>query len=182
MQHIINDSYLKLYSPIPKNFDTTEVWNYVTMAEKLYLLPILGKDLFDEIKEQVNAPSGGTLSPENSTLLTEGCVWQLLGFATVYEALPLLWGRLSEAGLQLNKSENSDSMTLKDITLVQQHLQNQINGLRQAVIDFLCTHTESYPLFDTSICDGCGCGCGKKKTQQLFKPINPTLRSNKEIR
>ena len=180
MKYTINEHFLKTFSPIPKNYDLAEIWPYVTMAEKLYIIPIIGQDLYDEILEQVNAPSGGTLSEENSTLLTTGCLWQLLGFATVYEALPLIWGTLSESGLQLEKSEMSDSMTLKDITLVQQHLQNQINGLRKVVITYLCTHTESFPLFDTSIC-GCGCECGKNNPKQLFKPLAPTIRQHKNI-
>lgn len=176
---IINKEYFYKYSPFPKNFDLTEIWNYVTMAEKLYIIPVIGQDLFDEINEQIK---NNNLSDENSTLLTDGCLWQLLGFATAYESLPLTWSKISEAGIQLGKSDSSDSVSLKDLTLIQSHLQNQINGLRDYVIKFLCSHVDSYPLFDTSICDGCGCGCGKKKTQQLFKPINPTLRSNKNIR
>lgn len=178
---IINRTYLKKYSPIPQNYDLTEVMNYVTVAEKLYIIPIIGQDLYDELNEQVNSnTSGGTLTPENSTLLTDGGLWQLLSFATVWEALPFIWARVSESGIQLGKSDNTDSATLKDLTLIQQHLMNQINGLREIVINFLCTHVDSYPLFDTSIC-GCGCECGKNKQGQLFKPINPTTRVNKAI-
>lgn len=176
---IINHHFFRLYSPFPKNYDLSEIDNYIRVAEQIYIVPLLGDALYNEIDEQV---SNNSLSPENSTLLTEGGVWQLLGFATTWVALPLVWGTISESGIQLGKSENSDSMTLKDLTLVQQHLQQLINALRDKVITYLCTHVDSYPLFDTSICDGCGCGCGKKKTQQLFKPINPTLRSNKNIR
>ena len=179
---IINREYLKKYGVFPKNYDLTEVMNYVNVAEKLYVIPIIGIDLYNEINEQVNSnTSGGTLTPENSTLLTEGCLWQLLSFATAYEALPFIWTRVSEAGIQLGKSDNSDSVSLKDLTLIQQHLQNQINGLRQFVIDWLCSHVDSYSLFDASICPNCNC-CGKTPTKQLFKPIQHTCRRNKDIK
>lgn len=175
---IINRTHFLASSPIPKNYDLTELTNYINIAEKLYIIPIIGQDLYDEIEEQV---ANNNLSDENSTLLTDGCLWQLLGFAATYEALPLIWSRISEAGVQLGKSEASDSATLRDLTLIQSHLQNQINGLRDFVIKFLCSHVDSYPLFDTSICDGCGCGCGKKDSKQLFRPINSTFRQSREI-
>ena len=178
---VINHTFFRIYSPFPKNYDLSEIDNYIRVAEQIYIVPLLGQELYDEINEQVNSnTSGGTLSPENSSLLTEGGVWQLLGFATTWVALPLVWGTISESGIQLGKSDNSDSMTLKDLTLVQQHLQQLINALREKVITYLCTHTESFPLFDTSIC-GCGCECGKNTTNQLFKPISPTMRVNKVI-
>lgn len=176
---LINSKYLKEYSPFPQNYDITEIKPYITVAEKLYIIPIIGVDLYKELEEQVK---NNDLSDENSTLLTEGCLWQLLGFATAYESLPLTWITVSEHGLMLGKSDNADSASLKDITLVQQHLQNQINGLRQFVIDFLCSHVDSYPLFDTSVCPNCNCGCGKKNTNLLFKPINPTYRQCKQIK
>ena len=179
---IINHHFFRLYSPFPKNYDLSEIDNYIRVAEQIYIVPLLGDALYNEINEQVNSnTSGGTLSVENSTLLTEGGVWQLLGFATTWVALPLVWGTISENGIQLGKSDNSESMTLKDLTLVQQHLQQLINALRDKVITYLCTHTESFPLFDASICPNCNC-CGHEPVKQLFKPLNHTCRRNKDIK
>ena len=78
---IINEKYLKQYSPIPVNYNMAEVKNYIPVAEKIWVIPLIGSDLFEEIDEQVK---NNTVSEENATLLTEGGLWQYLAFATVY--------------------------------------------------------------------------------------------------
>ena len=168
---IIDKHYLTKYSPLPSNYDVTNLLPYVSTAEKIWVIPVIGYDLYEEINEQVNAPSGGTLSEENATLLTEGGLWQYLAYSTLLEGLPFIWTRISEAGIQLGKSDNSDSASLKDLTLIQSHLRNQTEVLKEFTIKWLCNHTDSFPLFDTSVCPDCGCGCNKNKGG-LFSP-NP---------
>ena len=164
---VITVKYLQQYSPIPKNYDVTNLMPYVNVAEKIWLKEIIGGELYNELNEQVES---NTLSEENATLLTEGGLWQYLAFATLYEGLPFVWARITEAGIQLGKSDSSDSISIKDLTVFQQHLRNQVEVLKGQLIKWLCEHSESFPLFDTSQCDGCGCGCG---TNSTLKRPNP---------
>ena len=39
---LINDAYLKEYSPIPKNYNMDEIRPFIHPTEKLYIEPILG--------------------------------------------------------------------------------------------------------------------------------------------
>ena len=50
---LINEKYLKKYSPIPLNFNMNEVNNYVKITEEIWVKPILGDLLYDELLEQV---------------------------------------------------------------------------------------------------------------------------------
>ena len=61
---IINEKYLKEYSPIPLNYDLSEIRNYIGVAEKIWVVPVLGQDLYDEIQSQVDE---NKLSDENYT-------------------------------------------------------------------------------------------------------------------
>lgn len=148
---IINQTYLKKYSPIPLNYNLTEVMNYVGVAEKIWVIPLIGYDLYNEINEQV---ADNEVSPENATLLTEGGLWQYLAFATVYEALPMIWSHISEVGVTKGKSDNSDSLDLKDMTYVSQHLRNQVEVLKDQLKKWLCEHYDTFPTVDV-----CACGC-----------------------
>lgn len=169
---IINEKYLKQYSPIPLNYNLDEVKNYIPVAEKIWIRPLIGADLFDEIEYQVEH---NNVSDENAALLTEGGLWQYLAFAVTYESLPLLWSHISEVGLTKGKSDNSDSLTLKDITYVQNHLRGQVEFLKDAVKKYICEHSEYFPLADI-----CACGCSQcadhgklnkpNKYQQLYAP------------
>lgn len=174
---IINKKYLSEYSPLPKQYDMTEVLAYVPVAEAVHVIPIIGQDFYNEIQEQIDEDN---LSEENATLLVNGGLWRYIAFCSLYEALPFVWTRITEAGIQLGKSDNSDSVSLKDLTLIQSHLKAQINALKQIVIDFLCSHYESYPLFDGEVCP-CGCGCKKEITKPEFRDLYTTNRKCGDI-
>ena len=50
---IINKKYFAEYSPIGKNYDYSEIMLYVPVATEIWLRPLIGSDLLDEIEEQV---------------------------------------------------------------------------------------------------------------------------------
>lgn len=150
---IINEKYFKKYSPIPVNYNMTEIKNYIPVAEKIWLIPVIGYDLYDELDDQVQK---NQVSDENATLLTEGGLWQYLAFASVYEALPMVWAHINEVGVTKGKSDNSDSLDLHDMTYVAQHLRNQVEVLKDQLKKWLCEHSDTFPTLD---CCGCGCSC-----------------------
>ena len=141
---IINEKYFKKYSPIPLNYDLSEIRNYIVVAEKIWVIPVIGIKLYDEIQKQVDENS---LSDENSTLLTEGGLWQYLAFATCLESLAFIWANFSEVGITLGKSDNSESVTLKDITYIEQNLRRQVEVLKESLIMWLNSHSKSFPLY-----------------------------------
>lgn len=163
---IINKKFFAEYSPIGKNYDYSEIMLYVPVATEIWLRPILGDKLLNEIEEQIKT---NTVSDANATLLTTGNVWQYLCYATCYEGLPFLWTNISEVGITLGHSDNSDSVSLKDMTYIQQHLRNQVEFLKDSVKRFICEHYMSFPLAD--VC-GCGCSCCQDNNAKLNKP-NP---------
>lgn len=171
---IINETYFKKFSPIPVNYSMTEIKNYIGVAEKIWVKPLIGSDLFDEIQEQID---DNNVSETNATLLTEGGLWQYLAFATVYEALPMIWSHISEVGVTKGKSDNSDSLDLKDMTYVSQHLRNQVEVLKDQLKKYICEHNESFPLADV-----CACGCSCCNKQPKLNAPNPNQQIYKGLR
>lgn len=149
---IINDKFLKKYSPIPLNYNTDEVANYAAITEQIWVRPILGITFYEELLDQVK---NNNVSEANATLLTEA-LWPYEAFAVAYEALPFIWAHVSEVGLTLGKSDNSDSLALKDITYIQSHLRKQVEARKDFLIKWLEQHAESFPLW---VYDECSCGC-----------------------
>lgn len=67
------------------------------------------------------------------------------------------------------KPPYSDSLDLKDMTYVSQHLRNQVEVLKDQLKKWICEHYESFPLADV-----CACGCNSccDHNAKLNKP-NP---------
>lgn len=168
---IINDKWLKEFSPIPLNYNMKELHNYVKLAETIWLEPILGQDFYEELLDQV---ADNDLSEENSTALVEA-IYPYLGFAVALEALPMTWAKISEVGVTKGKSDNSDSLDQKEMTYVSQHLRAQVEARKDYCKRWLCERQEHYPLLN---CCACGCSCcgdNAKLNQpnpwkQIYKP------------
>lgn len=177
---LINSKWLKEFSPYPLNYNTKELDNYIKLAETIWIEPILGRDFYEELLEQVATNS---LTEENSTALVEA-IWPYLGFAVCYEALPMTWASVTEIGVVKGHSDNSDSLTLKDMTYVQQHLRTQVEARKDYCKKWLCEHNESFPSMD---CCSCGCSCcneshGKLNAPNPLKQIWSTRRINTNLK
>ena len=178
---LINKKYFLEYSPLPSNYQVDEILNYITVAEKVWVKPIIGTELYDDLQQQIDEDN---LSEEYATLLTEGGLWQYLSFATVLESLPIIWANFSQVGITLGKADNSDSASLKDMTYIEQHIRNQVEVLKEQLIDYLNTYCDNFPLFGYSDCCHCSC-CGDKiglkkpnPNNQIYTPRrrNTTIR------
>lgn len=151
---LFNEKWLKEFSVYPLNFNLKEVQNYCKLAEVIWLQPILGDAFYDELLYQVK---NNQLTDENATALVEA-IYPYLGFCVAYEALPMTWANVTEIGIVKGHSDNSESLTLKDLTLVQQHLRNQVEARKDYLIKWLDTHCKSFPLYHPSNCGDTCCG------------------------
>lgn len=144
---LINESYLKAYSPIPLNFNYEDIRPFISVAEEIWVIPIIGRALYDELIEQV---SKNEITPENSTLLVK--IYQLEAIAVLYEALPFVKSHISEVGITNGKSENSESISSTDFANLKNHLLTQIEVLKKMLKKFLETNKECYPSYVSDIC------------------------------
>lgn len=178
---IINEKYFKENSPIPLNYNMKELKNYIKVAQEIWVRPLIGSDLLEEIEDQVEK---NTVSPENATLLTEGFLWQYLSYATCLEGLSFIWAHFSEVGITIADSDQSKSITMKDLTYVEANLRRQTEFLKESVKKFICEHSDSYPLADV-----CACGCPSccNKNSKLIEPnanfmVYTSYRKNTKLR
>lgn len=139
---LINQDYLKAYSPIPINFNWEDIRAYANIAEEIWIVPIIGRALYDELINQIQ---DNNVTDINSTLLIK--IYMLEAIAITYEALPFIRSHISEVGITLGKSDNSDSISSNDFTNLLNHLRNQIEVLKDMLKSFLEKHKECYPLY-----------------------------------
>ena len=151
---LINAEYLKQYSLFPKNYDLTDIQNFIPVAEQIHILPILGVALYEELLDQVTT---NTLTDENSTLLLE--VYRVEGLAVLYESLPFVWSHISQVGITKGKSDNSDSIENKDIAYLNTHIKAQLDYSKSYLRDWLNEYAVNFPLYKKE--DDCSCNIDK---------------------
>ena len=146
---LFNEEYLKEYSLLPTNFNTKEIWNFVPLTEQLHIVPIIGKELYNELLDQVE---NNTVSPENASLLLE--IYPFEGLALMEVCMPYLAMHITEIGITLGKSENSESASIEHINYLTNYIKSSMVPLKQQLVDFLNEHSDLYPLYKkpTNVC------------------------------
>lgn len=147
---LINDEYLRAYSLFPKNYDLTEIENFIPLAEQIHIQSIIGIALYEELLEQVQ---NNTLTDVNSTLLLE--IYKVEGLAVLYEALPFCWAHLSQVGITLGRSDNSESIANKDISYINTHIKAQLDYAKRHLKKWMELYSDNFPLYikEDELCD-----------------------------
>ena len=157
VQTLITEEYFKTYSPIPDNYNIKEIKPYFHVAEKLWIEPIIGMPLYEELLDEVEKDE---VTPENATLLLN--IYPLLAFAITYESLPFVGYHLSQVGITKGKSENSEPVSINDVNYISTQLRNQCETMKKLLKKFLDENAEHYPLYyaDNTVECNCDDECG----------------------
>lgn len=122
--NLINFQYIKEYGLFPQNYDLTEIQNFVPIAEKIHIIPIITQPLYDKLIEMIRTD---TLDEKYSNLLKQ--IYPLDAMAIYYEALPFIWAHLNQTGITIGSSENSESISSKDILFIINNLESKMRTL-----------------------------------------------------
>jgi hypothetical protein len=140
---IITENYLKQSSIINDNADMKVITPTVILVQDLYIHPILGTDLFNEIKTQI---SNSSVSATNQTLLDDyilpTMVWYLL-----CECTPVFKYRYMNKGIMVKNSENSQPADLTEIQYLMDKWKNNAEAYAQRATNFLIRYSTTYPLY-----------------------------------
>lgn len=151
---LINHQYFAQYSILPRNYDLTEVENFIHPTEKIWIEPILGTPLYEELLDQV---CDNQVTELNSTLLLN--IYPLLCTATVITAMPFIAYRASEVGLVAGKSENAEPAGIKAVNYLTERLTAQANTMKRLLKKFLDDNADKYPLYPSR--GHCDCECSE---------------------
>ena len=146
---VLTEGYLKANAPISININLKQIKPYISIAEKIWLIPVIGLPLYEELLEQVNT---NTLTEENSTLYL--MLAPYISFAVIYESAPFLMYHFSDVGVTRGKSDNSDSITINEANFISTRLRSTLETLKSNFKKWLDDHSDSYPLYEP---DNCSC-------------------------
>lgn len=177
---LFNEEYLKEYSLLPTNFNTKEIWNFVPLTEQLHIVPVIGQALYEELLDQVEK---NEVTPANASLLLE--IYPFEGLALMEVCMPYLAMHITEIGITLGKSENSESASIDHINYLTNYVRSQMEPLKTRLVAFLNEHSDLYPLYNkpTNVCSDQAktwnvYGMNQINTDYDFNRLTPQLGLN----
>jgi hypothetical protein len=140
--YLISEELFKLYSNVSRNVGVDRVIPYLNLSQPFYIVPVLGKPLFDELISQIQEQS---LTAANKALILE--IAPALALWTDYLAVRGMAYSFTEKGLTKEKSENSESLNDRELANYRLDIQNQAEMATELLIKYLCQCHGNYPLW-----------------------------------
>jgi hypothetical protein len=142
MSAIINAELFKRHSPVTGNTAMNEFLPYLSIAQELYIAPVLGDALLEELTSQI---ASNSLTENNSKLIVK--IAPALSFHAVYQALPFHWASIVNKGVTIRESENSKGVNIRDIAQLRRWIKDDAETLVKQLVDFLYKNKDDYPLW-----------------------------------
>lgn len=137
---IISEQLMKLHSGMSKNLPIDKVFPFVILSQSYFIEPILGTPLLEELQEQVEDDN---LTLENKALIIK--IAPCLALYTEYLAMRSLAYSVTAKGITLEKSENSQPISEKELGELILDIKNRASMAQELLIKYLCHCKELYP-------------------------------------
>jgi hypothetical protein len=139
---IISEELMKLHSGMSKNLPIDKVFPFCILAQNYFIEPILGLPLLEELQEQVEDDS---LTIENKALIIK--IAPCLALYTEYLAMRSLAYSVTAKGITLEKSENSQPISEKELGELILDIKNRASMAQELLIKYLCRCKDLYSLW-----------------------------------
>ena len=146
----ISANRLKRDTALGQSVEESLIMPYIVLAQDMHILPILGTDLDDYLKNKINL---GTLSLTDTVYRTlvetyiQPCLVQF-AFSTLAPYLRLRF--VNNAVVVMGATEQSSSATYEDIKPVMDTATDAAEFYRQRMIDYLRDNSSSFPEYTSN--------------------------------
>ena len=143
---LIDMDYIKSNSILDENVDERLMVDALWTAQREYIKPILGTDLYDDI---IAKAAAGSLASTDLTLVNEYIAPCLLKYL-VFEMTPILAYKYRNKGVVQQTSENSQATSFEDLNHLLNRWKDKAEMFANDVVAYLKANVASFPLYLTN--------------------------------
>jgi hypothetical protein len=142
----ISEEKLKDSTAINLNVDVNLLLPYVRQAQKLYVEPKLGTDLYDTLKTKI---TDGTLAGNYKTLV-DTYIGDMLPNWAFYHAIPFLRFKIENGNIYSKTSETGSPLSTEESQHLREEVRNTAEYYTERMIDYICNNTDLFPEYNTN--------------------------------
>tara|TARA_R100001594_G_scaffold31677_2_gene59084 strand:- start:12927 stop:13487 length:561 start_codon:yes stop_codon:yes gene_type:complete len=142
----ISEQKLKDSTAINLNVDTNLLLPYVRQAQKLYVEPKLGTDLFEALKTKITA---GTLTGAYKTLVDD-YIGDMLPNWAFYHAIPFLRFKIENGNIYSKTSETGTALSTEEAQHLREEVRNTAEYYTERMIEYVTNNTSDFPEYNTN--------------------------------
>lgn len=153
---LVTVEQLKTLTSISDTMDCELLQPHLLIAQQLYVAPVLGDALYNDILAQFDA---NTISGNTQTLLDEH-VTPAIGFSSWYSAAPFLAYKTQRVGIGSQSSPDTTPVTTEELALYITRVENYKDFYLKRLRDYLEANETLFPLYRTADSQEVGKGGG----------------------
>jgi len=142
----ISENKLKESTAINMNVDVDLLLPYVRQAQKLYVEPKLGTDLYKKLEADITA---GTLTGVYKTLVDE-YIGDMLPNWAFYHAIPFLRFKVENGNIYAKTSETGTALSTEEAQHLREEVRNTSEYYTERMIEHLRNNMSSFPEYSTN--------------------------------
>jgi len=142
----ISEEKLKDSTAINLNVDVNLLLPYVRQAQKLYVEPKLGTDLYEALKTKITA---GTLAGAYKTLV-DGYIGDMLPNWAFYHAIPFLRFKIENGNIYSKVSETGTALSTEEAQHLREEIRNTAEYYTERMIEYVTNNTTDFPEYNTN--------------------------------
>ena len=135
-----NDEGLLAY--VEENYDRRQLTELIWDTQELWLLPILGTALYDELKTQSRS---GTFTSANLTLI--GKINPVMKFRVLADGAPIFTYKMRNKGIVTQSSDNAQPVTFAELDRLTAYFTDRYQTFADRLMKFLIENETTYPLY-----------------------------------
>jgi hypothetical protein len=142
----ISEQKLKDSTAINLNVSTDLLLPYVRQAQKLYVEPKLGTDLYEALKSKISA---GTLTGAKKTLVDE-YIGDMLPNWAFYHAIPFLRFKIENGNIYSKTSETGTALSTEEAQHLREEVRNTAEYYTERMIEYVTNNLTDFPEYSTN--------------------------------
>ena len=146
----ISESKLKSSTAINLNLSTDLLLPYVLQAQKLYVEPKLGTDLYQKLESLITAGTIGNVGNEAYKTLVDDYIGDMLPNWAFYHAIPYLRFKIENGNIYSKTSETGTALTTEESQSLREEISNTAQYYTERLIEYIRNNTSDYPEYSTN--------------------------------
>ena len=142
----ISEQKLKDSTAINLNVSTDLLLPYVRQAQKLYVEPKLGTDLYEALKTKI---TGGTLTGAYKTLVDD-YIGDMLPNWAFYMCIPYLRFKVENGNIYSKTSETGTALTTEEAQHLREEVRNTAEYYTERMIEYVTNNLTDFPEYSTN--------------------------------
>jgi len=144
----ISAEKLKSSTALNLNVSTDLLLPYVRQAQKLYVEPKLGTELYDKLKTLITNGTVGNVGNEAYKTLLDDYIGDMLPNWGFYHAIPFLRFKIENGNIYSKTSETGTALSETEAQHLREEVRNTAEYYTERLIEYITNNTTSFPEYN----------------------------------